>query len=85
LSVSWFADATEDATLGELQIVLWRGTVTRRGIARPTTGAVVEGELVLHPEAGPGDETIWRTNDGRTFDSDALAAYCLALLGEMSE
>src|SRR5215217_3870147 len=79
LSVSWFADATEDATLGELQVVLWRGTVARRGIARPPVGAVVAGELVLHPVTGPGDESMWQTRDGRVLDSAALAAHCIEL------
>lgn len=83
LSVSWFADATEDATLGELQIVMWRGTVTRRGIARPAAGAIVESELVLHPVAGPNDESRWQAGDGRTFDSEALAAHCIALLEKL--
>jgi hypothetical protein len=80
LSVSWFADATEDLTLGELQIVLWRGTVARRGVARPPKGAVVESELVLHPVDGPGDESVWKASDGRVFDSESLAAYCVAQL-----
>lgn len=80
LSVSWFADATEHLTMGELQIVLWRGTVARRGIARPPKGAVVESELVLHPVEGANDEALWRANDGREFNSEALAAHCLTLL-----
>jgi hypothetical protein len=80
LSVSWFADASEDLTLGELQVVLWRGVVARRGIARPAKGAVVELELVLRPvEVGP-DLMVWRASDGTEFDSGSLAAHCLALL-----
>src|SRR3954469_768043 len=31
VSVSWFADATKDAALGELDILVWRGKVARRG------------------------------------------------------
>ena len=83
LSVSWFADATEDATLGELQVVLWRGTVARRGVAVPTVNAVVDGELVLHPIVGADGEPLWKSTDGRTFDSESLAAHCFALLEEM--
>ena len=83
LSVSWFADATEHATLGELQVVLWRGTVARRGVAVPAVNAVVDGELVLHPIVGPDGEPLWKSTDGRTFDSEALAAHCFALLEEM--
>src|SRR2546423_376832 len=31
LSVSWFADPTSDSALGELHVITWRGTVSRRG------------------------------------------------------
>jgi hypothetical protein len=80
LSVSWFADASEHTTLGELQIVLWSGTVARRGVARPAQNAVVENELALHPVLDATHDAIWLASDGRTFDSGALASYCLALL-----
>jgi hypothetical protein len=80
LSVSWFADATEDTTLGELQVVLWRGVVARRGSAVPAVNAIVDGELVLHPIVGPDGEPLWKATDGRTYDSGALAAHCFGLL-----
>jgi hypothetical protein len=80
LSVSWFADASEDLTLGELQVVLWRGVVARRGIARPTTGAVVAAELVLRPVEVAPDTMVWRASDGTEFDSAGLAAHCLEML-----
>jgi hypothetical protein len=80
LSVSWFADATEDATLGELQIVVWSGTVARRGVARPAQNAVVVSELALHPVLDAANASTWLATDGRTFDSEVLAAHCLALL-----
>jgi hypothetical protein len=80
LSVSWFADATEDATLGELQVVVWTGTVARRGMARPTQNAVVVSEMALHPVVDPVSGATWLAGDGRTFDSVSLAAHCLALL-----
>ena len=80
LSVSWFADASEDLTLGELQVVLWRGTVARRGTARPSTGAVVAAELVLRPVELAPETMIWRASDGAEFDSVALAAHCLEML-----
>lgn len=83
LSVSWFADATEDLTLGELQVVLWRGTVARRGVAVPAEGAVVGGELVLRPVLGSEGESLWKASDGRIFDSEALAAHCFSLLETM--
>src|SRR3954468_10763373 len=80
LSVSWFADASEDLTLGELQVVLWRGVVARRGIARPPKGDVVAAELVLRPVEISPEVMIWRANDGAEFDSPALAAHCLTML-----
>ena len=80
LSVSWFADATEDATLGELQVVVWSGTVARRGAARPAQNAVVASELALHPVVDSAHDSIWLASDGRRYDSAALAAHCLALL-----
>jgi hypothetical protein len=80
LSVSWFADTSEELTLGELQVVLWHGVVARRGAARPAKGAVVASELVLHPESGPSDSCVWRAGNGQLFDSESLAAYCVALL-----
>lgn len=80
LSVSWFADASEDLTLGELQVVLWRGTVARRGIARPPKGAVVAAELVFRPVELTPDRMVWRASDGAEFDSVELAAHCLEML-----
>lgn len=85
LTVSWFADATEDATLGELQILTWRGTVTRRGAPRPPVGAVVTGELVLHPFDAAGEESGWKASDGRVFDSAGLAAHCVTILDELRD
>src|SRR5690349_13513542 len=35
VSVSWFAEATKEAPLGELHVLVWRGRVTRRGHAKP--------------------------------------------------
>src|SRR5690349_25140957 len=34
VSVSWFANATKEAVLGELHVLVWRGQVTRRGHVR---------------------------------------------------
>ena len=34
VSVSWFPEATKDAALGELHILVWRGKVARRGTPR---------------------------------------------------
>lgn len=80
LSVSWFPDAAKDGALGELQVVVWRGFVLRRGSLRRPEGAVVVQELVLRPIERPLDGIAWRATDGTTYDTGALAAHCLALL-----
>ena len=82
LSVSWFAEPSDDAVLGELHIVVWKGTVSRRGAPRPAEGAVVVKELVLKPVERPSDDCVWRAEDGTTYDTPALTAKCLALLEE---
>jgi hypothetical protein len=81
VSVSWFADATKEAVLGELHVVVWRGKVARRGSARPPKGATIVADLILRPIDPPADdECLWQTNDGTRFDTAALAVRCLALL-----
>lgn len=82
LSVSWFPDGSGEAALGELHIVVWRGTVARRGAPPSRERAVVTGELVLRPVEQPSDTSVWRAADGTTYDTEALAARCLALLEE---
>jgi hypothetical protein len=80
VSVSWFADATKDAALGELHVVVWRGKVARRGATRSPKGATVIADLVLRPIEPPADDCLWQTTDGSRYDTAALAAKCLALL-----
>ena len=79
-SVSWFADAVGDASFGELQLVVWRGVVSRPGSAHRVEGATVAWERVLRPvERSPGD-WVWRAEDGSLHDTEALVAECLAML-----
>lgn len=80
VSVSWFADATEEAALGELHVLVWRGRVTRRGHARPAKGATMVADLILRPIEPPTDDCLWQGNDGTRYDTASLAARCLALL-----
>ena len=80
VSVSWFGDATKDAALGELHVLVWRGKVARRGSARPPKGATVVADLILRPIDPPADECLWQANDGTRYDTASLAARCLALL-----
>jgi hypothetical protein len=80
VSVSWFADATKDAALGELHVVVWRGKVARRGAVRSPKGATIIADLVLRPIEPPADDCLWQTTDGTRYDTASLAAKCLALL-----
>jgi hypothetical protein len=82
ITVSWFADAGNDAALGELHIIVWHGTVSRRGDPRSRKGATIVAELILLPIEPPVDECLWRTPDGTQYDTASLAAKCLALLEE---
>jgi hypothetical protein len=82
VSVSWFADAANDAALGELRVIVWRGVVTRRGAGRSSEGAAVVRELTLRPVERSGDEWGWRADDGSLYHGGALAELCLALLDE---
>jgi hypothetical protein len=82
LSVSWFPDAARDAALGEVHILVWRGTVARRGSLQGRKRAVVTQELVVRPVEHPEDDLVWRTADDRKLDTESLAALCLSLLEE---
>jgi hypothetical protein len=82
ISVSWFAGAGKDAALGELHVVVWRGTVTRRGASRSRKSATIVGEIVLRPIQPPADDCLWQATDGTQYDTASLAAKCLALLDE---
>ncbi len=80
VSVSWFADPTKDAVLGELHVIVWRGKVARRGTTRTPKGATIVADLVLRPIEPPADDCLWQATDGTRYDTASLAAKCLALL-----
>jgi hypothetical protein len=82
VSVSWFADAGNDAVLGELHVVVWQGTVTRRGAPKSRKGASVVAELVLRPIEPPTDVLLWQATDGTQYDTATLSAKILTLLEE---
>jgi len=82
VSVSWFAAAAPESALGELHVVVWRGTVTRRGAPQSRTGATIISELSLRPIEPPADDCLWQGPDGTQYDTAALAAKCTALLEE---
>ena len=80
VSVSWFPDSAQGADLGELQVVAWRGTVSRPGSSQRASGAQVEEQMVLRPADSPMGGLVWRAKDGTTFSTDSLAAHCATLL-----
>ena len=81
VSVSWFSDAATDTSLGELQIVLWRGVVTRRGGAAVRGTPTVIREMTLRPVEHSLGQLAWRDeNGGAVYDLQALADTCRALL-----
>jgi hypothetical protein len=82
LSVSWFAEGTKEAPLGELHVILWRGTVARRGATRSRKGATIISELILRPIEPATEDCVWRAADGSQFDTASVAARCIALLEE---
>jgi hypothetical protein len=82
VTVSWFADAGDDSALGELHVIVWRGTVTRRGAPKSRKGATMVAELVLRPIEPPADGFLWQATDGTRHDTASLAAKCTALLEE---
>ena len=84
VSVSWFPEATKEAALGELHVLVWRGKVTRRGHARLAKGATMIADLILRPIDPPGGDFLWQANDGTRYDTASLAARCLALLEAQS-
>jgi hypothetical protein len=80
VSVSWFAATGNDPLLGELRVVVWRGTVARRGTPRKKEGATVVSEIVLRPIEDPATERVWLANDGSEYSTPHLAALCNSLL-----
>jgi hypothetical protein len=80
VSVSWFAGAGN--ALGELRVVVWHGTVQRRGAPRSQKAAKIIEELVLTPIEPPVSGRLWEDADGVKYDTASLAAKSLALLKE---
>jgi hypothetical protein len=80
VSVSWFSEPGHDAPLGELRVIVWRGTVARRGSPTPRDGASVAKEMVLHPIEPPADGRLWRSTEGAEYSTSELAERCLEFL-----
>ena len=83
LSVAWFPGVASSSDLGQLHVVLWRGSVTRRGGGVPRESASLLRESTLRPvELSPGGARWREEGDGVVYDTQALADHCLALLKE---
>jgi hypothetical protein len=83
LSVAWFPGSASGSDLGSLNVVLWRGIVTRRGGGVQQEGASVIREWTLRPVELSPDAPRWREDgDGAVFDTQGLADHCRALLNE---
>jgi hypothetical protein len=80
LSVTWYSEAEDQDRVGELQIILWQGTVSRRGAAQSRTPATLIRQEVLNPIEHPADESVWRSTDGTLFSTADLIAHCVELL-----
>jgi hypothetical protein len=82
LSVTWYAEADDQERVGELQIILWRGVVSRRGTTPSGQPAVLLRQEVLNPIERSVDQSAWCSRDGTVFSTPDLAAHCLTLLDQ---
>ena len=80
VSISWFPGESKAVPLGEMHVIVWRGSVARRGATSGRKGATVVSELVLLPVEPSENDCIWRAADGSRYDTAALATKCLELL-----
>src|SRR3984893_13929623 len=65
VSVSWFSKTGKDTPLGELHVIVWSGTVSRRGRAANPEGAKILKEMVLRPIESPSAECGLRVAGGK--------------------
>jgi hypothetical protein len=78
VSVSWFPASPSESTLGELQLVTWKGTVSLPGSASRRSGATTTEEIVLAPVEVNG---VWRWQGaGLNLTTEDLVARCRELL-----
>lgn len=82
VSVSWFAGSGNDPLLGELQVLVWRGIVSRRGSPKRREGATVVREMSLRPIGDAPGERVWRATDSSEYSNPDLAALCNKLLDQ---
>ena len=83
ISVSWFDDASTEAPLGELHLVIWNGMVKRRGSINQGKGGTIVGELVFRPSHPAPDIVQWKAaHDGTDYATTEIAQKCMSLLEE---
>jgi hypothetical protein len=80
VSVSWFPAQFTDSTLGELQVIEWRGVVSVRGAVRRREPAVAAS--IVHADVYHQVQTSsgwgWQPVEGAlVFSTDDLALHCL--------
>jgi hypothetical protein len=79
LSISWFPATNTEASLGELQVMGWRGVVSRPGSARRGSSAEALWRTELHPVEVSPEVWGWRAGDGTVIATETLVARCEAL------
>jgi hypothetical protein len=82
VSVSWFPGTPADDSLGELVVILWRGTVSLPG-SLPARGAAAQPleTMNFRPYAASPGEWHWQSDGARKrYAVEALASHCLSLL-----
>lgn len=83
VTVSWFPTLAGDASLGELVVIAWRGTVSLPGSAqRAPEAAEPTATLALEPALRSDGEWEWRTAGDVRYTTTTLAAHCRELLEE---
>lgn len=83
VSVSWFAESSEEAPMGLLHMHVWRGIVSRRGAPKSPEGANIVSSIVLQPIGRVGEDCVWRGDDGARYDTAQLTAHCISLLEDV--
>ena len=82
VSVSWFPSNGSDDTLGEVQIIEWKGVVSLPGSAtRAAGGAVAVRQSLLYPVELGAAGWAWRPEGGGApIGTASLVEYCQRLL-----
>jgi hypothetical protein len=84
VSLSWFPAAGSQASLGELQLVTWKGTVSLPGSAARRSGATMVDERVFAPVEREGGVWHWQSED-TDLTTEALVARCRDLITPVVE